>query len=204
MTSKYGRLTPTGVVKGKAYVACRCSCGAMTNVRADHLTSGKIRSCGCLARELLVQRNTTHGKAHSGKARTPEYRAWAAMNSRCHNPNDDRYKDYGGRGIRVHRTWRTPAGFLRFLEHIGPHPGPKYSLDRKENRGHYCPGNVRWATKTEQARNRRSNHLVLYQNEVKTLVEWCMLLTRNYKAVWSRLHAGWTIARALETPTRST
>jgi hypothetical protein len=199
----YGRLVPKVPVKGKQYITCVCACGNTTAVRADHLLSGKIRSCGCLQKELLAARNTTHGKACSGVRRSPEYRAWSAMNSRCHNQNDGRYKYYGGRGIKVHRSWRTPAGFLRFLEHIGPRPGPEYSLDRKCNKGHYAPENVRWATKTEQARNRRSNHFVLYKNEVKTLTEWCLLLTKNYKAVWSRLRAGWSIARALETPTRS-
>ena len=75
------------------------------------------------------------------------------MRSRCYNQKNKHYKDYGGRGITVYEPWRT--SFQDFLEHIGPKPGPGYSVDRMDNSRNYEPGNVRWATASEQTSNRR-------------------------------------------------
>jgi hypothetical protein len=82
-----------------------------------------------------------------------EYDAWQAMKQRCSNPRLRTWKDYGGRGIRVCDEWR--ASFFAFFDHIGPRPSSKHSVDRIDVNGHYEPGNVRWATPLEQARNRR-------------------------------------------------
>jgi len=74
---------------------------------------------------------------------------------RCHNPNHNRYNDYGGRGIFVHDEWRTEGGFQKFMEYVGPKPSPELTLDRIDNDKGYEPGNLRWATRSEQQRNRR-------------------------------------------------
>jgi hypothetical protein len=99
----------------------------------------------------------THGATVSG-ARPPEHNSWRAMNERCYNPKAIKYAYYGGRGIRVADEWRGEDGFRRFMEHIGPKPEPKrlYTLDRyPDTNGNYEPGNVRWATWSQQQRNRR-------------------------------------------------
>ena len=87
--------------------------------------------------------------------KTKEYSIWNAMRQRCTNPNSQRWKHYGGRGIKVCDEWLK--SFVSFYEHIGPKPGPEYSLDRINNDGNYEPGNVRWATIIQQANNQRRN-----------------------------------------------
>jgi hypothetical protein len=92
-----------------------------------------------------------HGQAR-GSGMTPEYAIWRTMRQRCSNPNSQRWKDYGGRGIRVCDEWNS---FAVFFSHIGPRPSLNHSIDRINNDGHYEPGNVRWATDFEQQQNTR-------------------------------------------------
>lgn len=87
---------------------------------------------------------------------TKEYVAWLRMNQRCNCPGHDSYPHYGGRGIAICERWRT---FENFLEDMGPKPSPKHSLDRRDVNGNYEPGNCRWATSAEQARNKRTTKL---------------------------------------------
>lgn len=89
--------------------------------------------------------------------RTPEHRAWRKARDRCCNPSDRNYPDYGGRGLSMCQEWRD--SFLAFYHHIGPRPSPDHSLDRIDNDRGYEPGNVRWATRAQQARNRRATLL---------------------------------------------
>lgn len=137
---------------------CRCSCGKVVDVRADHLRSGRMKSCGCLRREISSQVHTTHGHARPGR-RDPAYKAWADMIQRCTNPRDAQWPNYGGRGITVCQRWRD--SFESFLADVGPRPLGRvggragFSIDRINNDGGYEPGNVRWATPKEQRANQR-------------------------------------------------
>ena len=131
-------------------VIARCDCGREAIVVFKNIKRGGSTGCKtCAARKNA----TKHGAARTGQ-NTAEYRAWCSMITRCTNPNRKKWPDYGGRGITVCERWRN--SFENFLADMGPRPSPKHSVDRYPNNdGNYEPGNVRWATKAEQANNRR-------------------------------------------------
>jgi len=129
---------------------CQCDCGHAITTNTASLLSGRTRSCGCWHREVVTTHGHTSGKHHRA---SQEYRAWTQLKTRCLNPKNNRYKDYGGRGITVCDAWRHD--FMAFYNHIGPKPRRSHVIDRIDNNGHYEPGNVRWTTPRQSARNRR-------------------------------------------------
>lgn len=135
---------------------CKCSCGTVKSVLSLTLINSnpKLRStsCGCYRNELSSKRRKTHGLKNSRI-----YNEWRGIKKRCRNPNEKDYKNYGGRGIRVCDEWYN--SFESFYEYVSklPHFGEQgRSIDRIENEGNYEPGNVRWATNSEQSMNRRT------------------------------------------------
>lgn len=92
-----------------------------------------------------------YGKTH-GMRGTPTHNSWRSMKHRCLNPKGRQYPDYGGRGITVCARWMK---FENFLADMGERPGKEYSLDRIDNDGNYEPSNCRWATRSEQQKNKR-------------------------------------------------
>lgn len=152
----FGRLTVTGRASngagGKTRWACVCSCGGASVVAGRDLSTGHTRSCGCLRDELTAVRATVHGHARRGQ-KHPLYDTWKTLVQRCTNPNDKHWPYYGGRGISVCPEWRD--SFPAFLADLGERPAPGLSIDRIDNDGDYEPGNVRWATRSEQMANTR-------------------------------------------------
>ncbi len=163
LTNKaFARLTVlafAGVRKRHIMWECICQCGKKLIVESSSLRSGNTRSCGCLQRETARKTFTTHGNNKDYKS-TPEYVAWSGMKRRCHDKNGNFYHRYGGRGISVCKSWGK--SFSRFLMDMGPRPTGK-SLDRIDNDAGYRPGNCRWATLSEQQRNRSSTVLTRKQ-----------------------------------------
>lgn len=143
-----------------------------------------------------------HGHSPRSGA-SPEYRVWTSMVQRCTNPARKHYDRYGGRGIRVCERWLGEGGFERFLADVGPRPSGE-TLDRFPNRdGNYEPGNVRWATPTEQNRNRSSNRLLEYAGATLTVTELAERAGINVHTVMNRMDRfGWSVERALTTPAR--
>jgi len=136
-----------GSVKWK----CLCACGSETIVRGTNLYNGTTKSCGCLRRKLSSQKFKTHGLNGS-----PTWNTWSSMKTRCTNPKATNYGLYGGRGIKVCDRWQK---FELFLHDMGERPIGK-TLDRIDVNGDYEPSNCRWASKEEQAQNRRQTKMV--------------------------------------------
>lgn len=145
----FGRLTVisrNGTVNGRSTWNCLCSCGNHTIQLAKTMISGSTKSCGCLQRDIVTNRNASHGMVETGA-----YISWAAMIQRCTNPRNPRYMDYGGRGIHIAEKWLSFEGFHADM---GDRP-EGHSIERVNNDGDYCKENCIWIPRSDQAKNRR-------------------------------------------------
>ena len=153
-------------------------------------------SCGCLQREKARATRRTHGEG-SAIHRVDEYVAWQKMRARCLNPRRPDYPDYGGRGIRICDRWER---YECFLADLGRKPSKSHSLDRIDVNGHYEPGNVKWSTPTEQARNKRNTIMCTYHGETKPLVEWSEIIGITHSALYRRIAKGLAVDDAFSRP----
>lgn len=184
---------------GKRQFWCECECGGQCRlVQGGNLRNGATKSCGCLRRELTAQRSIKHG-ATKGGAWTAEYGIWNGLKNRVLNPNVDSYGSYGGKGIEVDPQWLS--SFEAFLADMGPRPSPQHSIDRIKNDKGYEPGNCRWVTPSEQARNRSSNHLLEHDGRTMCMAAWSEEVGIRIGTLWARIvRSGWTAEEALTIP----
>lgn len=189
----FGRLTVVSYshvdTYGLAHWNCRCECGKKLKVLGTSLRSGNTKSCGCFKIDLLTSANKTHGMS-----KTKTYKDWERMIRRCENKSFENYNHYGGRGIKVCERWHK---FENFLSDMGEKPEGK-TLDRIDNDGNYEPGNCKWATGTEQARNKRDVPLYEVKGVKKSIAEWSEISGINRETIRCRIKKrGWNVERAI-------
>lgn len=194
---------------------CQCSCGKPPFlVFQNALLTGKTLSCGCVRSERASKRFMKHGHSATsvaersdgtsyfsdGNRQTLTFTGWMAMLQRCSNPNNVGYRRYGARGIKVCERWQK---FENFLADMGERR-PGLTIDRIDVDGNYEPGNCRWATMKEQARNKSNNVMLTHNGQTKCLDEWANDPSRpaglSAKAFIGRIGEGWTIEEALLVP----
>lgn len=181
---------------------CRCDCGTVTSVGQFELASDNTRSCGCLRSEKASAgasaRNLRHGLLATGTKRPPEYSVWRCIKRRCHDPANQDYPRYGGRGIVVCDRWRW--SFVAFYRDMGQRPSRAHQIERVDNDGPYSPDNCRWATVKEQSVNRRTTVFLSHNGERLTQTEWAERTGIKASTICYRLKAGWSVADALTKP----
>jgi len=172
---------------------CLCDCGKITFVPTASLNRGVTESCGCLRNDRTVKAKLTHGMS-----KTPEYKAYQHMMSRCYNPNDSNYHNYGGRGIFVCEKWRGHP--KAFLEDMGRKPSG-CELERLDNNSGYSPSNCAWKNHIDQAKNRRTTTRFKYRGRMICLKDICKSKGLPYSTIHSRIkYGGWTLEDAISVP----
>lgn len=176
-------------IKPRTWV-CLCDCSAQVTRAGRELRAGDTKSCGCLRREVTRQRYLIHG-ATLGKKQSPEYRIWAGMLTRCHNPHCHNFHTYGGRGIVVCDRWRR--SFVNFLSDMGPKPSSQHSVDRIDTNGPYAPANCRWADRRTQANNSRHNRWITIRGQYLTIAQAARLVGIKYGTMLARVNRGYAL-----------
>lgn len=187
----FGRLTVqgrSGTKNGRAAWLCECQCGNTVEVVSHALTSGHTTSCGCWRDERNRSTPLAHGHSRRATKVSTTYKSWQNMLARCNNPNVRSFKDYGGRGITICAGWYC---FENFLADMGERPAGM-TLERIDNAGNYEPGNCRWASRSEQNRNTRTNSIVVFQGRRITQAEFAAEIGISQSTVSYRLRNGWT------------
>lgn len=178
----FGRLTVVNRVQNRGrfvFWRCRCQCGQERDVASRSLVRGITKSCGCLSREL-----------RGADRRHPLWAVWSKMVARCHRETTAGFENYGARGITVCDRWRGRHGFKHFVADIGDRPTPQHCLERRDNNAGYSPENCCWATRVEQARNKRNNRLLTHNGVTECVAHWSVVTGIPSATIISRMNRG--------------
>jgi len=178
---KYNKLTlikEVGVDGGGRKIwESKCDCGNLVIRRIADIKSGNTKSCGCLNLEQIRKRHRQKTGFDKPVSKMPEYSVYLSAKRRCENSKDPAYPRYGGRGIKMKMS------FKEMIDKIGFRPSQKHSLDRVDVNGNYEVSNIRWATDTQQARNKRttkSSAGVIWREDTK---KWRAYICVNTKII---------------------
>lgn len=180
---------------------CVCDCGNKCVKSSHSMTGGHTRSCGCIRMYRIGLPNPPGTKSHGHKSRSGasrEYTARSNMISRCCNPGNKDYVNYGGRGITVCVRWLE--SFENFLADMGLCPSPKHTIERIDNNKGYCPENCKWATREEQARNRRNLRIITAGGLSLSILGWSERNGWDIQIIRNRLGHGWSDEDAVLKP----
>lgn len=166
----FGRLTVLRFIdyskNGHARWLCLCSCGNKKIVDGSELRRGSVSSCGCWNKDC----HTTHGD--SAGPNLALYKCWKHIKQRCYNKKDHDYNYYGGRGISVCEAWKNDySAFKKWAIKAGWFVGCGLTIERIDNDSDYEPSNCRWATRSEQSKNRRSNRKYWFEGKLQTITD---------------------------------
>ena len=190
---------PSGSATNRGHrVLCRCECGTEKWLLKTNLKRGTTRSCGCQKGKHVSENRAIHGQ--SG---TSMYHRWSTMIARCENPNKRNYKDYGGRGIKIHPPWRHDfLAFERYVRrYLGECPSPQHTIGRIDFDKDFEPGNLRWATVRAQNNNTRKNVYLTFRGRTATVAQWARITGLSVGAIYQRItRLGWSVERALTQP----
>lgn len=183
--NKYDRLivlreTNKRTRQGSIIWECVCDCGNTVFSTGGNLKRYNTKSCGCLNRQKRAVSCLKHGMTN-----TPEFKCWQHIISRCTKPFDRSYKNYGGRGISICERWFF--SFQNFFEDMGNRPSNNHSIERNNVNGNYEPSNCRWATRDEQAKNKRNTRRVEYQGEFYHVNELCKKIGISKVTLYNKL-----------------
>lgn len=186
--TKFGHWTFISM-DGASRYQVQCCCGVTRTVRAQDVRTGHSTSCGCRGKGFTPTTcgsslRRKHGTDYGDKC----YRAWRNAKNRVANPLAKKFLTYGAAGIGMDPKWFS--SFEEFRSAVGEPPSPAHSLDRIDNLKGYVPGNVRWATASEQSLNRRCVVAITFQGVTKPLVVWCEQLGIDEKAARRRHQRG--------------
>jgi len=171
--------------KGRLRVfKCQCICGEIKKVRLDTLRSKKDSSCGCI-KKTKQSKPRTHWLTWTGIQRS-----YYHLKDRCENPDNKRYYDYWGRGIK--NLWNSFEAFVNDMRGTWQE---WLQIDRIDNNWHYCKENCKWSNRKEQMNNKRNNVIIKYNWKKLTLTQWGRELNIPYKRLEARYRRGWSIDR---------
>ncbi len=181
----------------RTYWKCKCDCGNEIVKATNLLTTGLVKSCGCLLSDKRHINTYKHGACINNKE-TRLYKIWANMKYRCSKPGNQMAAYYYDKGIRVCEEWVNDFdNFRKWAIENGY--SDDLTIDRINSDGNYCPENCRWATKEEQIINRKNiNHFLEYQGKTQTLSQWSRELNISRTTLTTYISKGMNLYDVVE------